>query len=129
VLNLKVERTVLEFRNSQLFIHHFVSMFAQVQESFEIIPGDRGRKKIAQHGCEETMFKPQRRYLCPNQSADDTTKVTGKKMIQKDFSHLEYKRSEARHNIAAAVRSGENYYSLHARYTLFCGLLSSFFFF
>lgn len=108
------------------------NMLPQSQEKYELIPGDRGRKKIAQHGCEETMFKPQRRYLVPNQSADDTTKASGKRAIHKESCHLEFRRSEARHNIPAAVRSGQYfnnaYYSpLHNLISISVLTISTFF--
>mmetsp|Transcript_16956 Transcript_16956/g.19963 ORF Transcript_16956/g.19963 Transcript_16956/m.19963 type:complete len:224 (+) Transcript_16956:143-814(+) len=81
-------------------------MLAQLHDRAEMVPGDRGRRKIAQNGCEESMFRPQRRFLCPNPSTDDSIKTSGKKMISTNFGSQDYKRSEARHNIAADMRSG-----------------------
>jgi hypothetical protein len=70
-----------------------------------LFPGDRGRKKIAQPGSSEQVFKPMRRLLEPTPSGDDLTVVQGKRSLRPSAA-VELHRSEARHNPVAQARSG-----------------------
>lgn len=70
-----------------------------------LIPGDRGRKKLAQRPSEEMVFRPIQRPLYPLPSGDDTTTAHGKRCIRPKPAE-EFVRAEQRHNLPAYTRSG-----------------------